>query len=511
MNRIAVFAVIVLLCVQTSGTTNASPIETSIINQSITEPSPILSETYTTHSEIVIDGDYSLENYGFPGLGTLNDPFVIENLLIQGDMFYAIRIANTEKHLVIRNCYLNSSGIEIHLSSLSNVIIENCRIITENAGIILDQSTNCTVRENTIEPQDHPSGYDYYIRSSFFPRTTGIDISRSTKCNLSSNRIHWIEEGILIENSINCSFAGNNLRYNIVSFHNEKSLDNAIETNDVYYSDIGILLDNTNRTVVKDNWIIGNSQGIYVAGSQNRIYYNHIGWNHDSNALTDIYQGGWEFGPFDDNISMGNWWHDYDGSGYYQIPSFQEVYDRYPMKLEGDYLGPEIYFRYMDPFEADHSLYNETFTFEANVTDPSGVDVVQVWIFNGDAWLCKQMFHQPVDGNPNRYAYTINRTFPIKGRYYFWANDSLDNKVETMLFVYSLGTIVPLEKDPAAIIFIVSTTFVIPSCVGIAYYLVAKKKGEAHSRRTLSIYVFLLFVIMLGILLIYGWISRLTF
>jgi len=66
---------------------------------------------YTTHQPIKIDNDTDLtitaKEENWRGEGTEQDPYIIENYSIDGEeKGYCIQIADTNKHFMIKNCYL---------------------------------------------------------------------------------------------------------------------------------------------------------------------------------------------------------------------------------------------------------------------------------------------------------------------------------------------------------------------------------------------------------------------
>ena len=79
------------------------------------------------------------------------------------------------------------------------------------------------------------------------------------------------------------------------------------------------------------------------------VYGNKIGWN-GYNAFDYGMNNNW-----DDGVNLGNWWHDYEGSGVYLIPGPAGSIDRYPRILE-EYEPPvtttttPITTTYVDPY-----------------------------------------------------------------------------------------------------------------------------------------------------------------
>ncbi len=120
---------------------------------------------YTDHTVIRIDGDSDLnqtaESEGWPGNGSENAPYIIEDYDIDGeDRGYCIYIGNVTEHLVIKDCYLhNASGRNVKyaentglfLFNVSNSRVENNTLLYNRKGIVLRSSKNSTVLNNTVE------------------------------------------------------------------------------------------------------------------------------------------------------------------------------------------------------------------------------------------------------------------------------------------------------------------------------------------------------------------------
>jgi hypothetical protein len=87
-----------------------------------------------------------------------------------------------------------------------------------------------------------------------------------------------------------------------------------------------------NYALIKDNKFQWNDAGIrassYSGCHDNRIYYNQFISNvqqAEDNGLNNMW---------DDNVSMGNYWSDYDGSGPYEIWGSAGAEDRWPAYIE---------------------------------------------------------------------------------------------------------------------------------------------------------------------------------
>ncbi|MCE7747262.1 MAG: hypothetical protein GPJ51_02625 [Candidatus Heimdallarchaeota archaeon] len=126
----------------------------------------ITSETinYSISSPYIIEvnSDSDFVNLGFEGNGTEVSPYIIEDLQLEiDDDWNGIRVKQTTKHFVIRNCTINSLEIVTHAISIVDVadntaIIENCIVYSgEYYGISISDSPgsivrNCTIYDGTL-------------------------------------------------------------------------------------------------------------------------------------------------------------------------------------------------------------------------------------------------------------------------------------------------------------------------------------------------------------------------
>ncbi|MCK4566405.1 MAG: hypothetical protein KAU48_03760, partial [Candidatus Thorarchaeota archaeon] len=84
--------------------------------------------------------------------------------------------------------------------------------------------------------------------------------------------------------------------------------------------------------ILTRNIAINNSRyGFYlnVMSNDNVLYLNRLGYNAEYNALDN---GKRDSNIWDDGVSVGNWWSDYDGTGTYDIMGFAYSIDRYPLQ-----------------------------------------------------------------------------------------------------------------------------------------------------------------------------------
>ncbi|MHA1408336.1 MAG: NosD domain-containing protein [Candidatus Heimdallarchaeaceae archaeon] len=114
----------------------------------------------TAHDPIYISSDADFETFGFPGLGTKSDPYIIENYNISAPKInenhntgIGIEVEQTTKHFVVRNCYIEAyfSAIYIFNITYNSSRIENnflMGISDDSQGLIVE---NSIVKGNTLK------------------------------------------------------------------------------------------------------------------------------------------------------------------------------------------------------------------------------------------------------------------------------------------------------------------------------------------------------------------------
>lgn len=195
------------------------------------------------------------------GVGTRNDPYIIENKVINS--LDCVRISNTDAFFVIRN------------SEFSNGLYDN-------PGIVIIEFVN--VEHGTIE--------NCYIHGG----DIGISFRGATDCHIVNSETYEAYDGILFDNSNNCTVVGS------TSFGNA----------------IGVMLANADYCDIINNSVYSNSaRGIHLEAfsENNTIAGNEIGWNIDMNLLDNGVNT-----VFEDGIVFGNRWSDFNSSELYNIP-----------------------------------------------------------------------------------------------------------------------------------------------------------------------------------------------
>jgi len=312
---------------------NSSPIQDAVAASAMQTGGEGLSPDCHQGSEIYIhSNDDFTEKYEFPGDGTEENPYIIEGLRFESYR-YGIRIKGTTAHFTIRDCVFESTrkrtaGTAIHIKNVENGIIENCRIEGMSRGIWVQNSEqirieNCEIidtrRAIHLQRVINCQVKDSSISSAFY----GISIHNSDSLSIVANTVNSAKTGIRIGSS---TFV--QLENNVVTDTNHfalcffASFDCTITYNEITdNSGLGIYLYDSNSCILFGN-VVGTNEGGNAA--------DEIG---DSTATCS--------NLWDDDVSLGNDWDDYNGVGVYPISGDRESVDRYPIGSQPDILAPE--------------------------------------------------------------------------------------------------------------------------------------------------------------------------
>ncbi|MFW9887076.1 MAG: right-handed parallel beta-helix repeat-containing protein [Candidatus Thorarchaeota archaeon] len=216
--------------------------------------------------------------YDFEGEGTVDDPFIIEGLQISVGG-YGIRIRDTTSYFIIRDCefvgaHQGWGGTAIYFSRVENGVVENCAFTNLNRGVEIHKSENNVIQQN-----------------EFNSVMTGIRIRHSSSIQVSNNEIantRWI--GLYIAYSYDCLVT-----------------DNMIVNN----GRLGVLLYDSGLCT-----LFGN-------------YFEDNGWGNAKDVSGELTAS--DANLWDDDVSLGNDWDDYEGTGVYPIPGNRGSVDRYPI------------------------------------------------------------------------------------------------------------------------------------------------------------------------------------
>lgn len=394
-----------------------------------------------TGSPIFINGSSEWNSTAFgedwcSGNGSLNNPYIIENVIIDGqNSENCIEIRNSNVYFIIRNCILNNAKWEalragIYLYNVMNgkIINNTCSNsdsgiclfygdyinITENflldngySGIELESFNDHNIISNNIAINNNQHGIRVKGDSDFNTITENIveghiysgiliqggsnnnNVSRNTAIN---NNPLW---GIWIYNSdfntIEDNLVSNNGQHGIYieESNNNNIVDNKITDNGGngihFYS---WSEDHCENNLIKSNKVTGNlGHSVYVDSYciNNEIFFNAI-VDNDYPVRDDGINNTW------DNGTIGNYWSDYNGvdandDGIGDIPYIisgsSSSQDNFPI---WDNKPPKSNIFYI-PYNSTNTVVKSTyFTLFADDGIGSGISVIRYKI-NDSIWF----------------------------------------------------------------------------------------------------------------------------
>lgn len=270
----------------------------------------------------------------------------------------------------IINCTITENELACTVFASHNSVIANSSIYDSNAmAIYCAHSINCTFQNNVLVNSEITimgTTVDYWSHSFIDNTVNGkelgyfwnltdsvIDCSEYGQMILANCSNVFVENGIFnsMVMGIQIAFCNNCTVFNTTLSDNYHVGIYAVQSNNCNFLNntssgnqyTGIYCEACNNSTISYNKVFSNEQyGIKVVSGflgwceNNTIYGNSIGWNGVANAFNDGNN------LWDDNISLGNSWNDYDGSGTYIIEGFfDEATDRYPSLLS-DAASPTI-------------------------------------------------------------------------------------------------------------------------------------------------------------------------
>ncbi|OLS17098.1 MAG: hypothetical protein HeimC2_36880 [Candidatus Heimdallarchaeota archaeon LC_2] len=334
--------------------------------------------SYTPHATISIFNTGDFISLGFNGSGTLIDPFMIEGLNITSSSAHLISISNTVAYFTIINNFLKSNNspdyIGILLENVENAEVSSNVILNVDQGISLSDSKHIKIENNTIS-NINAAGIEIFgnsvnnliVNNQISNANDGISIHAPNN-QISANKIYQNTIGIThsaVNNIIDGNIVYNNslvgiLLENSISIHifNNSVYENgaqgiwigmsnniSISYNKVFKNspDSAINLWQSTNSIINQNIIFENEEiGILLEGSteieiyKNVIYDNVnlgiliVNWettifSENNNIIENDFLGnniGNLVQATDDgfeNIFSDNYWHDWDGSGPYNL------------------------------------------------------------------------------------------------------------------------------------------------------------------------------------------------
>jgi len=231
----------------------------NLVSQTAHIPSPRAVELgYLSQYSISITKNQDFIAQGWPGNGTMDEPYVLENLNMVCDYQTGIFIANTTAFFEVRNCRFTAadSGVALLLNNVTHGVARSC----ESSGCDwhMSNSSLCSIESTNL------SGHK------------GLGFWGCTNCSAVGNCFSLdASSGVYFTACTDCSFVGNVVRGSAgVGFELVWCVNCSVRENELAQNFNGIQLLGSNDTLVShnsihDNWHYGLE--IYSCGSTRLI------------------------------------------------------------------------------------------------------------------------------------------------------------------------------------------------------------------------------------------------
>lgn len=302
--------------------------------------------SYISHSPIFIDTDSDFVSQGYPGNGSIVNPYMIMgfNITTTG---VCIRIQDTDSHFIIRDCILSggtaNNGIE--LSYVDNGIIRNNTILEKNRGIYTNHASGVTIFNNTIFDNAltgvyiyESSHYNIVANNTIIGNNNGAAVYVSQSCSdnvISNNTISGESTGLTIGIAV-LACVDNLIEFNSITDNGGYGIwlsgawTTTVVNNTISGNGYGVRLHSADHSIIANNTITDNNQGFELTSTteNNTIYLNVIAYNSNNNAVDDGENNKWN------STTWGNYWSDYIGTGVYDVPGGGGSIDYHPFSYD---------------------------------------------------------------------------------------------------------------------------------------------------------------------------------
>ncbi len=361
-----------------------------IKSSELSDNNEIIKKNYLLHEPIHIErnGDFILE--GFPGSGSRDDPYRIENYNITSTTeSCGINISATSRYFVIQNCYIDSVDYGIWISwvsygtvSLINNTISNHKIKALNLwdasaakvinntlsfnedGFSISNSIDIIVNRNNCSNNNNKGisiryGDNITLKDNFCAQNDfGIDLVFSRNIVLSNNvcqnnRRYGIKSSNTFDAMITSNTLMNNddfgfyisdsenleIRTNLISYNSKGLFAVELSKSDIYNNTIdlnnerGISFHSSNYNFITFNRIRMNTEyGIhFILSTSNIIHHNNF-INNNLGGVSQAFSSTSANNTWYEVINLeGNFWSELDLAEYYQIEGSDNSQDLYPL------------------------------------------------------------------------------------------------------------------------------------------------------------------------------------
>ncbi|MCG3217173.1 MAG: right-handed parallel beta-helix repeat-containing protein [Candidatus Heimdallarchaeota archaeon] len=266
-----------------------------------------------------------------------------ESNVILEDSFGQIIIA-WSSNIQIRNIEFSNASFPLILDSCSDCIVENNIIRDSYCGVYIGSSDEILVTKNNIIRCEREGirfyydGFDNIVSyNEIIQNPIGIYAYKIGSLEVNNNNINQSDTGIsitgreefstslVIEKNVITHSTSQGIR--LEEYTNVEIYDNSVCNNGY----IGITLSDVHSSKIHYNLIQENNDyGLSIySGSNNRIHHNSFINNHPA-VDPQAYDAGISNIWYEIETNEGNYWSNYDYSGYYSIDGPSNSVDLYP-------------------------------------------------------------------------------------------------------------------------------------------------------------------------------------
>ncbi|MEJ2252623.1 MAG: NosD domain-containing protein, partial [Candidatus Lokiarchaeota archaeon] len=308
-------------------------------NENITKDSnPYPSQTFTDSPPIKISSDSDFLSHGFPGTGSVEDPYRIENLKIKtldlASKPDGIMIQNVSKSFIIQNCRI-WAPYAIKISSCSSNSIQLINNWCKGGGNTEPMDIGILV--GGIKAHAFKA-----INNTCLNNWDGMNINSALYSVIENNTLTRNHIGLRVESNISFSRVIHNYYMNNYDgMWISNSIDVFVKNNYIYNNVVGIFADSTSfDTPFEDCRIVDNlfdnntSYAIilrYPSSIKNHIYRNTI-INNNKNGGSQAKDEGQNNLWYNESLKEGNYWSNWVGFGSYHIDGSANSIDPYPLE-----------------------------------------------------------------------------------------------------------------------------------------------------------------------------------
>lgn len=302
-----------------------------------------------------IEGGISISNC--VGTRLSNNNIGVKGLEIDGEIpaHFLIDEFNNNIHGTLLFYLSNSNNQSFDYEEFGHVYVVNCKEISFRNSAIIGGLGSFKIRNSSFLLFDSVDfstisivrSHYWILSNSIITQGLGIEIHESMNFQIVNNDISNTTIGISIMGpSIGVRIANNTfndvLEYGLDLYNvNNATIENNTITNcaeiliitHIGYSEwmrVAVILNVYNSLIVNNTITDNQGHGISLGGENNTLFGNIIAGNAGTNAFDIGNNNQW-----DDGVSLGNYWGDYVGFGYYYISGLAESVDRFPHQAPG--------------------------------------------------------------------------------------------------------------------------------------------------------------------------------